>query len=166
MTRNRLENKVFLIVDDDPMQLRLIEKVVSLIGGVKVMAATGGHQALEIFRQGRVDFVLCDLMMFPMDGFELCRNIRKLPFANVKQIPIIVSTGYSTMLNVESARDAGATEILRKPYNPVKLFDRVLSVLDRPRDFIAQPHFRGPDRRRKFLTPPGVGERRFSAPVK
>ncbi|MBT5919794.1 MAG: hypothetical protein HOH26_14750, partial [Alphaproteobacteria bacterium] len=46
MTRNRLENKVFLIVDDDPMQLRLIEKVVSLIGGVKVMAATGGHQAL------------------------------------------------------------------------------------------------------------------------
>jgi two-component system, chemotaxis family, chemotaxis protein CheY len=163
LTRIRLENKAFLIVDDDPLQLRLIEKVVSMIGGVRVVAASGGHQALEIFRQGRVDFVLCDLMMFPMDGFELCRQIRKLPFSNVRQIPIIISTGYSTMVNVESARDAGATEILRKPYTPIDLFDRVLSVLDKPREFVSQIHFRGPDRRRRFETPPGIGERRFSA---
>ena len=163
MTQNRLENKVFLIVDDDPLQLRLIEKVVSMIGGVRVVAVDGGHQALEVFRQGRVDFVLCDLMMFPMDGFELCRQIRRLPFSNVKNIPVIVSTGYSTLVNVETARDAGATEILKKPYTPVDLFDRVLSVLDKPREFISEIHFRGPDRRRRFETPPGVGERRFSA---
>ena len=163
MTRNRLENKIFLIVDDDPLQLRLIEKVVSMIGGVHVVTASGGHKALEIFRQTRVDLVLCDLMMFPMDGFELCRQIRKLPFASIKPIPIIVSTGYSTLLNVETARDAGATEILRKPYMPIDLFDRVLSVFDKPRDFIAGFHFRGPDRRRRHAMPSGVGERRFSA---
>jgi two-component system, chemotaxis family, chemotaxis protein CheY len=162
VTRNRLENKVFLIVDDDPLQLRLIEKVVSLIGGVKVVCVSGGEEALEVFRQGQVDFVLCDLLMFPMDGFELCRQIRRLPFSAVKQIPVIVSTGYSTMVNLEQARDAGATEILRKPYNPMKLFDRVLSVLDKPRDFIAEDYFRGPDRRRKLEVPPGVGERRFA----
>jgi len=68
---NRLENKVFLVVDDDPLQLRLIEKVVGMIGSLCVATTSGSHQALEVF-------------------------------------------------------------------------DCVLSILDKPRDFVSQIHFRGP----------------------
>lgn len=160
LARHRLNNKVFLIVDDDAQQVRLIGKILQMIGAVRVVSATNGPEALEHFRQNRIDFVITDLLMSPMDGFELSRRIRGLPNKNVQEIPIIVSTGYSTRINVEKARDSGVTEVMRKPYMPVDLFHRVLAILDQPRPFVADRVFRGPDRRRRLELSP-VGERRL-----
>lgn len=154
-------NKVFLVVDDDEQQVLLISKILQMIGAVRVSHATSGPQALELFRQTRIDFVITDLLMSPMDGFELSRRIRSVPQQNAREVPIIVSTGYSTLINVENARDSGVTEVLRKPYMPVDLFHRVLSVLDGPRDFVSVSAFRGPDRRRHEDLPPMAGERRY-----
>jgi len=164
LTDHRLKNKVFLIVDDDEPQVKLIGKILQMIGAVRVLNATSGPQALEIFRRSRVDFVITDLLMMPMNGFELSRRIRSLPNRNAQEIPIIVSTGYSTLINVEKARDSGVTEVLRKPYMPVDLFHRVLSALDQPRAFVTEPQFRGPDRRRRLETFAVDADRRMTMP--
>ncbi len=156
---HRLDSKVFLIVDDDPAQVALIGKILRMIGVVKLATANNGEEALERFQTGRVDMVISDLLMDGMDGFELARRIRRLPMAYVREIPIIVSTGYSTLVNVEAARDAGVTEVMRKPYLPIDLFHRVLAVLDQPREFVYQNSFQGPDRRRREDAPPRVERR-------
>jgi len=162
LSQHRLLNKVFLVVDDDEQQVLLISKILQMIGAVRVSHATSGPEALELFRQTRIDFVITDLLMSPMDGFELSRRIRALPQLNAREVPIIVSTGYSSLVNVENARDAGVTEVLRKPYMPVDLFHRVLSILDKPREFVAASAFKGPDRRRHEDVPPLAGDRRYT----
>lgn len=162
MAQHRLDNRVFLVVDDDQQQRTLIGKILQMMGADRVVNAANGPEALDLFRQSRIDLVITDLRMSPMDGFELSRRIRAMDMPNIREVPIIVSTGYSTQVNVENARDAGVTEVLRKPYMPIDLFHRVLSVLDQPRPFIARRKFSGPDRRRRVEAFLGAAERRLA----
>lgn len=165
MPQHHLNNRTFLVVEDDQAQLSLIGKILQMMGADRVVYAANGPDALDLFGQTRIDFVITDLRMSPMDGFELSRRIRAMNVQTVREIPIIVSTGYSTQLNIENARDAGVTEILRKPYMPVDLFHRVLSILDRPRHFVAGNAFTGPDRRRRLDAFSDLAERRLRVSV-
>jgi DNA-binding response OmpR family regulator len=66
-------------------------------------------------------------------------------------VPIIMVTGHGERHYIETARDAGITELLRKPVSPRDLYARIVEVVERPRAFVKSQIFIGPDRRRKRL---------------
>jgi DNA-binding response OmpR family regulator len=87
--------------------------------------------------------------MEPTDGLTLTQRIRKDPGSTNKQTPIILMTGFSHKMRVESARDAGVTEFITKPFTAKDLYKRIEEVIERPRQFVDSGSFLGPDRRRR-----------------
>ena len=58
-------------------------------------------------------------------------------------------TGYSNRVRVEHARDEGITEFLAKPYTSRDLYNRIVQIIEKPRQFVKNKEFFGPDRRRR-----------------
>ena len=122
-TETKPEARV-LVVDDEANIVELLS--VSLkFQGFEVYTATNGAQALDRARDARPDAVILDVMMPGMDGFEVLARLRRLPDA--ERVPVMVLTGYSDA--VERARDAGAQEVLLKPFEKNVFVKKVLQHL-------------------------------------
>jgi OmpR family response regulator RpaB len=79
-----------------------------------VIAAGDGEEALAKFNQQRPDIVISDVFMPKMDGFELCRQIRKID----STIPIVMLTSMNDVKDRISGLDAGADDYIVKPFSP------------------------------------------------
>ena len=149
MAFHQLDRLTFLIVDDDPDELRLLEKLVTMLGVRRVKRAIDGSEALEILRLVPVHMIICDLRMTPMDGLTFVRELRRLKLGERSLVPVIMTTGHTETKSVTAARDDGATEVLAKPFTPMELYRRIVATLATPRPFISEAGFKGPDRRRQ-----------------
>ncbi len=101
-----------LVVDDNPINLRVASSLVEKAGFISV-GATSGREALELMSAGDVALVLMDCHMPEMDGFEATERIRRLPSG--LQLPIVALTASATPDDVEACRRAGMNEVLAKP---------------------------------------------------
>jgi len=148
---------------------RLVKVILRSMGVEYVAEATSGEEALKVMRDGIPDILITDWAMEPMNGLELTRYIRRAPKSPNRFMPIIMLTGYGAPERVQAARDAGVSEFIVKPLTAAALFQRVMSVVQKPRPFVRCEPFFGPDRRRHqdrwcesdrrhgLLTPPPIG---------
>ncbi len=115
-----------LVADDDPvMRLLMLEMLAQV--GLDAVEAEDGVQALACYQSLAPDLVLLDVEMPGMDGFAVCREIRRLETHSV--VPIIMVTGGDELESVTKAYEAGATDFVSKPINWPILGHRVLYVL-------------------------------------
>lgn len=139
-----------LLLVEDNMQMRvLLRQLVIALGVNDIRETTNGRDALAIVREVKIDVILTDLSMQPMDGIELTRSVRQSPDIANPYVPIIMVTGHSERHRVEAARDAGVTEFLAKPITTKNLFLRLSEIVERPRAFVRCGEYFGPDRRRR-----------------
>jgi len=123
-----------LVADDDPvMRLLMLEMLAQV--GLDAVEASDGRAAVASFRDNAPDLVLLDVDMPLLDGFSVCRAIRKLEASS--HIPVIMVTGGDDLGAVTQAYEAGATDFVSKPINWPILGHRVLYVL-RASDAIAR----------------------------
>ena len=148
MSNDALQDKLVLIVDDNAHMRTMLRGMLATVGFREILTAEDGRHALDIHDHLRLDVIVTDLIMPEMDGFELCRRIRNPKRAATAQVPIIVVSGFADRRTVVRARDVGATEFVCKPLSIETLSTRVLSALERPRPFVRDRSFYGPDRRR------------------
>lgn len=145
----QLDDVKILIVEDMLPMLTLTKSILQIFGFKKVIGARNGEEAFEIYKQDNIDIIITDWMMEPMDGLELIKKIREDSNGPNQFIPIILMTGYSSRARVEKARDNGMTEFLVKPYTAKKLYNKLVHLIEKPRQFVQSKNFCGPDRRRK-----------------
>ena len=108
-----------LIVDDDPVQRRLIENMVSRFG-YEALVVEGGQAAVELLLGAdgaRIDCMILDLVMPDLDGLGVLARMRDAGIA----LPVIVETAHGGIDNVVSAMRAGATDFVVKPASPERL---------------------------------------------
>ena len=108
----------FYIVDDDPDILALLRSVLEKAGHT-VVSSDSSQQALKEIPGVRPDCVITDLMMPVMDGFELCRELRRRP--EIESMKIIVLSAKSYDFDRRRARELGADGYIVKPINPATL---------------------------------------------
>lgn len=118
--------KKILIADDDPIFLKLVDKVLSA-NGYEVLKASNGKEALRLLFTNKPHLALLDIVMPQIDGWETCRRIRE-----VSDIPIIMLTGEEkTEDAIVRGLDNGADDYLIKPIGNVQLVARLKAILRR-----------------------------------
>lgn len=117
-----------LIVDDSPDALKLLGYTLHR-AGFEIKVAQSGREAIEHVLEDPPALIILDIMMPEMDGFETCRQIRKL--AQGERIPIIMLTAKSQLEDKVEGFEAGADDYVTKPVLPAELIARVKALLAR-----------------------------------
>ncbi len=114
-----------LIVDDDvnicELQRLYLEKE-----NFQVSVCHDGKRAVELFKERAPDIVILDIMLPGMDGWEVCREIRKF-----SSIPIIMLSAKDETFNKVLGLELGADDYMVKPFEPKELIARIRAVLRR-----------------------------------
>ncbi|MEX2294263.1 MAG: response regulator transcription factor [Acidimicrobiales bacterium] len=126
-----------LAVEDDE-RIRAAVKLALEDEGWTVAEAGNGEDALALFQQEPADVVLIDIMLPDIDGFEVCRAIRR-----TSDVPIVMVTARDDTHDVVAGLEAGADDYLTKPFAPKELSARIRALLRRARTSeVSSPHLR------------------------
>jgi two-component system, OmpR family, alkaline phosphatase synthesis response regulator PhoP len=117
--------KTVLVVDDERNIVELVRLYLEK-DGFAVTSASDGEQALVAFDRAEPDLVILDLMLPKMDGFEVCRQIRRRG-----DVPILMLTARSEDIDAIVGLELGADDYVTKPFNPRALLARVKAILRR-----------------------------------
>jgi response regulator RpfG family c-di-GMP phosphodiesterase len=116
-----------LCVDDGPLNLNLLEAMLST-RGYQVVSASNGPAALDKIKTERIDICLLDVMMPGMDGFEVCRRIKS--DKDHSNIPVIMITALSDRENRIRGIEAGAEDFISKPFDTPEVLARIKMLLN------------------------------------
>ena len=116
-----------LTVEDDE-RIRTSVKLALEDEGWQVLEAETGEDAIATFTREPTDVVLIDIMLPGIDGFEVCRSVRRL-----SDVPIIMVTARADTHEVVAGLEAGADDYLTKPFVPKELSARIRALLRRAR---------------------------------
>jgi DNA-binding response OmpR family regulator len=118
-------NPTILIIDDDE-KLNLLLKDFFKDFGFTTLTATHPEDGLKIIKQKSPDIIILDVMLPGMNGFEVCKTVRKF-----SSIPIIMLTAKGELMDRVVGLELGADDYLAKPFEPRELVARIQSVLRR-----------------------------------
>ncbi len=114
-----------LLVEDDA-SIREIVSIGLKAAGFRVATAVDGRQGLASARSGGFDTVILDVMLPSLDGFEVCREIRKF-----SRVPIVMLTARTDLIDVVVGLESGADDYVKKPFELPELIARLRAVLRR-----------------------------------
>ena len=124
-----MEMNKILVVDDEERMRKLVRDFLAN-KGYRVLEASNGEEALDIFLQQKdIALILLDVMMPVMDGWETCRSIREY-----SKVPIIMLTAKSEEKDELKGFELGVDEYITKPFSPKILVARVEAILRRYAD--------------------------------
>lgn len=126
-----MDKKKILIVDDEPEITDLVE-VYLLNEGYEVYKFYSGEGVLDCVKDNRIDLAILDVMLPDVDGFMLCRQIRKEWF-----FPIIMLTAKVEDMDKIKGITMGADDYMTKPFNPLEVVARVKGQLRRADNYNA-----------------------------
>jgi adenylate cyclase len=115
-----------LVVDDTPVNLKLLADLLTA-KGYSIVTAASGAEALEKINGAAPDIVLLDVMMPGMSGYDVCRKIRENPATAM--LPVVMVTALDPGQERVKGIDAGADDFLSKPINQPELLARVRSLM-------------------------------------
>jgi two-component system response regulator MtrA len=114
-----------LLVEDDP-SIREVTALGLGAAGFDVVTAADGVEGLDRFRAEPFDLVLLDIMLPRLDGYEVCRQIRR-----TSTVPVVMLTARSDTMDVVLGLEAGADDYVRKPFDLPELIARLRAALRR-----------------------------------
>jgi two-component system, OmpR family, response regulator MtrA len=114
-----------LLVEDDA-SIREIVSIGLKAAGFRVVTAIDGQQGLASARSGGFDAVILDVMLPSLDGFEVCREIRKF-----SRVPVVMLTARTDLIDVVVGLESGADDYVKKPFELPELTARLRAVLRR-----------------------------------
>ena len=132
-----------LIVEDSPTQAQHLARLLASEPGWRVRIAGDGSAGLAEVARRRPHLIISDIAMPGMDGFTLCKTLKDDPvYAN---LPVVLLTRLASLNDIVQALESGADSFVRKPYDGVRLRERLRRILqdcalgapDRPLEFMA-----------------------------
>ncbi len=118
-------NGPVLIVEDDPNTSKLVATYLQR-EGFAILTAFDGEEALKVARSSNLGFVILDVMLPKVDGWEICRQLRK-----ISDVPILMLTAREEEIDRVLGLSLGADDYVVKPFSPRELVERVKAILRR-----------------------------------
>lgn len=119
----------FLVVDDFETMRRILRGLLREIGFHNVEDAEDGEIALRTLKNGRFDFVVTDINMPNMNGFELLTAVKQ--DAALKHLPVLMVTAEARKEDIVRAAKDGAAGYIVKPFTKATLEEKVLRILQK-----------------------------------
>jgi DNA-binding response OmpR family regulator len=123
-------NEKILVVEDDPISLRLIQYTLQH-EGYQVLSAPNGLDGMRKVREEEPDLVILDVMLPGIDGFEICHRLRAEP--QTARLPILMLSAKAQEIDRDTGLKVGADDYLAKPASPSEIVKRVESLLTQSR---------------------------------
>ena len=120
-----MENTKILVVDDDKAIAGAIEKLL-VMEGYEVIKAYNGMEALDALVNNDVQLIILDIMMPKLDGWQVCKEIRK-----TSQVPIIMISAKGDTFDKVLGLELGADDYISKPFDTKETVARIKAVLRR-----------------------------------
>ncbi len=149
-----------LIVDSNQYMLKIVRAMLRGFSISNIREANDGAIALEELNTHLIDLVIVDYALETLNGVELVELLRGAEDSPNRFVPVIMLSAYTEKWRIETARDAGISEFLRKPLCAKDLYSRIVETIERPRKFIRTNRYFGPDRRRHKMANYSGDERR------
>lgn len=121
-----MNTRAHVLVVDDDVNICELERLYLEKENFQVTVCYDGKRAIEVFKETAPDIVILDIMLPGMDGWEVCREIRKL-----SSIPIIMLSAKDETFNKVLGLELGADDYIVKPFEPKELIARIRAVLRR-----------------------------------
>lgn len=116
-----------LIIEDDPLMLRMYQKIFTF-EGYEVDLAADGQEGLEKVRTGKPTLILLDIMMPKMNGLQVLEKLKADP--EMKKIPVVILTNLAGQQDAEKALMMGAIKyIVKSEYEPKQVADVVKQIM-------------------------------------
>jgi two-component system chemotaxis response regulator CheY len=119
----------FLVVDDFATMRRIVRGLLKDMGCTKVEEAEDGVSALHTLRSQSFDFVVSDINMPNMNGFDLLKSIRADP--SLKHLPVLMVTAEARKEDIVLAAQSGASGYIVKPFTKATLEEKVLKIVQK-----------------------------------
>lgn len=117
---------VILCVDDEPINLLILERVLTS-QGYEVIKAKDGREALEIIHQQKIDLILLDVMMPEVNGFEVCAQLKRND--RFRDTPVVMLTALESKESRIKGIEAGAEDFICKPFDQSEVMARIKMLL-------------------------------------
>jgi putative two-component system response regulator len=124
---SRIKQSKVMIVDDEPLNIKILRRLLELEGFSQFVTTTESPTALSLIRQEQPDLVLLDLMMPYVSGLDILAEVRA--DESISYIPIVILTAVTDRDTRIKAVELGATDFLNKPVDASELLPRVRNVL-------------------------------------
>ena len=119
----------FLVVDDFSTMRRIVRGLLKEIGYQNCEEAEDGVEALSMLKGAKYDFVVSDINMPNMTGFELLKAIKEDP--NLKHLPVLMVTAEARKEDIVLAAQSGAAGYIVKPFTKATLEEKVLKIMQK-----------------------------------
>ena len=119
----------FLIVDDFSTMRRIVRNLLKEIGYANADEAEDGAAALAKLKGGAFDFVVSDINMPNMNGFELLSQIKA--DASIKHLPVLMVTAEAKKEDIVTAAQAGAAGYIVKPFTKATLEEKLMKIMQK-----------------------------------
>ena len=129
MLRSTIGKAKILIVDDEQANVRLLERILELIGATHIQSTCDSREAMALFLDFRPDLVLLDLHMPNVTGFDIMEQIKALTTGE-NPVPVLVLTADVTTKTKHRALAAGAKDFLTKPLDQSEVLLRIRNLLE------------------------------------
>lgn len=126
MKKTQMSKKTILIADDEPINVKILNKIL-MNAGLTTITAYSGEKCVDKAKQFKPDLILLDIKMPVINGIQTCKILKQE--GCTQNIPIIFVTADTSESALKEAFASGGTDFVRKPVNVTELIARVESVL-------------------------------------
>jgi DNA-binding response OmpR family regulator len=160
-SRYNLEKAAVMLVDDTAMGMAILVQIVTGLGAKKLFRCTSVEMAQEVASKHELDLAIVDGMAPSGAGYDFVKWMRNNCQEPNCYTPVLLTTAHTPASDVVRARDCGGHIIVKKPFAPIVMLERIIWVAKEGRPFLFSGEYVGPDRRFRDEGPPdGVGRRR------
>ena len=149
MQKQRFAKLDVLVCDPNQHMGSLIGQMLRHLKVHAVEEVQSSTAALSSLTHRKFGVILLDDELGPSDSVELIRALRTNESSVNRETPVVMMSSAPDATRILSARDAGVTEFLRKPFAAVHVESRLNSIFGAPREFVEGGGYQGPDRRRR-----------------
>lgn len=127
------KNPRSILVVDDNEDIRILISLVLQKEGYQIFLAPTGIEAIEIIKKNNLDLILLDVMMPGLSGLAVLAIIRANKDKKKREIPVIMITAASTISDIDTAIDIGASSYILKPFRTENLLQKIDAIFEEAR---------------------------------